>query len=502
MTTVLERPPNPGGLGAPELDERVSPSSSRIGGRRWTGFAVVLAAMIMNITDSTIVNVAAPSIQRDLTMSNSALEWIAAAYTLAIAVGLLTGGRLGDMFGRKQMMLIGLSGFVLSSAACAFAWSPESLIAARVLQGLSAAALTPQSFGLIRDIFPPAQMGKAFAALGPVIGLSTVAGPVVAGLLINADVFGTDWRALFLINLPIGVFALIVGARVLPSGTTRRAGLRLDGVGTVLMSAVAFLLVFPLVDGRSLGWPAWIFGVLAASVPVLALFVAHQRRRVRAGLTPLIEFSVLRKRSYVSGIVFVLIFFGAIVGFGLTIGLFLQLGLGFSPLKASLYTAALAVGAFLGSGIGAWAMTAVGRPILHVGLAIMGVGTAVLYFSLDASSVGIAQLAPGFAVFGFGMGMIFVPLFSIIIGEIDDHEVGSASGLLEALQQLGASLGVAVLATLFFGAIKLEDGGPVAARAAGRHLAAAQDTLLVTLVLIAVAFAVGWLLPRRARAMH
>ena len=269
------------------------------------------------------------------------------------------------------------------------------------------------------------------------------------------------------------------------------------------MAVVGFLIVFPLVDGRALGWPVWIFGVLAAAVPVLVVFVAQQRRRTRNGRTSLIEFSVLRKRSYVSGIVFVLVFFGAIVGFSLTIGLFLQIGLGFDALKASLYLAAMAVGAFMGSGVGAWAATAVGRPILHIGLAIMGVGTAVLYFSLRAAdAVGLAQLAPGLAVFGFGMGMIFVPLFSIIVGEIDDHEVGSASGLLEALQQLGASLGVAVLATLFFGKIKLEDGGPAAARSAGRHLVAAQDTLLITLVLIAVAFAIGWLLPRRAREMH
>jgi len=496
MTTVLERPTDLGAV--------VSRAPARLRQPTWSGFAVVLAAMIMNITDSTIVNVAAPSIQRDLSMSTSALEWIAAAYTLAIAVGLLTGGRLGDMFGRKRMLMIGLTGFVLSSAACAFAWSSESLIAARVIQGLSAAALTPQCFGLIRDIFPPAQMGKAFAALGPVIGLSTVAGPVVAGLLIKADLFGTDWRALFLINLPVGAFALLVGARVLPSGAPRRNGLRLDVTGTMLMALASFLIVFPLVDGRSLGWPAWIFGLLAAAVPVLIAFGMQQRRRIRRDRSPLIELSVLRKRSYVSGIVFVLVFFGTVVGFGLTVGLFLQVGLGYSPMTAGLYSAGLAVGAFLGSGVGAWAATAVGRPILHIGLAIMAAGTAVLYFSLRAveGGVGVGVVAPGLAVFGFGMGMIFVPLFSIIMGEIDDHEVGSASGLLESLQQLGASLGVAVLATLFFGKIRLEDGGPAAARAAGRQLVAAQDTLLVTLVLIAVAFAVGWLLPRRARTSH
>jgi EmrB/QacA subfamily drug resistance transporter len=471
--------------------------------RAWTGFAVVLTAMIMNLLDSTIVNVAAPSIQRDLGMSSSALVWIAAAYTLAIAVGLMTGGRLGDKFGRKRMLMIGLTGFVVASAACAFAWSPGSLIAARVVQGLSAAMLTPQAFGLIRDLFPPAQMSKAFAALGPVIGLSTVAGPIVAGLLLKANLFGTDWRALFLINLPLGFFALIVGGRVLPARPASHGQVRLDLAGTALLAAAAFLLVFPLVDGRALGWPTWIFGVLAAAVPLLAVFVVHQRRRLAAGRTPLVEFSVLRKRSYVSGVVFVLVFFASVVGFSLATGLFLQIGLGFTPIHASLLLAAMAAGAFIGSGVGAWAATAVGRPILHIGLGIMGVGTLVLYLSLHAvhESVGAFTLIPGLAVFGIGMGMIFVPLFSIIMGEIGDHEVGSASGLLESSQQLGASLGVAVLATLFFSALSA-GGGPHPATAVPGSLLAAERTLLVTLVMIAVAFALGWLLPRRARQMH
>jgi EmrB/QacA subfamily drug resistance transporter len=470
----------------------------------WTGFAVVLAAMIMNLLDSTIVNVAAPSIQRDLGMSSSALEWIAAAYTLAIAVGLMTGGRLGDMFGRKRMLMIGLTGFVLASAACALAWSPGALIAARVLQGLSAALLTPQAFGLIRDLFPPAQMNKAFAALGPVIGLSTVAGPIVAGLLLRANLFGSHWRALFLINLPLGAFALVAGARVLPSRSVSQSRVRLDGVGTALLAAVSFVLVFPLVDGRTLGWPAWIFAVLAAAVPLLAAFVVHQRYRVRAGRTPLVELSVLRKRSYVSGVVFVLVFFAAIVGFSLTIGLFLQIGLGFTPIHASFLLAAMAAGAFAGSGVGAWAATAVGRPILHIGLSIMAIGAVVLDLSLHAvhAVVGPLALIPGLAVFGIGMGMIFVPLFSIIMGEIGDHEVGSASGLLESSQQLGASLGVAILATLFFSTIAAGHGAPRAAMAASSGLLAAERTLLVTLLLIAVAFAAGWLLPRRARQAY
>ena len=469
----------------------------------WAGFSVILSALVLNILDSTIVNVAAPSIQRDLSMSTSALEWVAAAYTLALAVGLMGGARLGDMFGRKRMLMIGLVGFVASSAFCSVAWSGGVLVGSRAAQGLAAALMVPQCFGLIRDVFPGAQMGKAFAALGPVIGLSTVLGPVVAGLLMKADLFGTDWRALFLINLPVGVFAIVFGSRVLPSNPPAHAGLRLDGVGTALLAVASFLLVFPLVDGRTQGWPAWMFVLLAAAAPVLGAFVVHQRARLRRGRSPLVEVTVLRKRSYVSGIVFTLVFFGSIVGFSLTTGLFLQIGLGFTPMHAALYLAAMAVGAFVGSGVGAWAATAVGRPILHVGLTIMAIGSVVLYLSLRASGgdVGLLTLAPGLFLFGTGMGMIFVPLFSIIMGEVDDHEVGSATGLLESLQQLGASLGVAILGTLFFDRLALEQGGPVAAMTSGRHLVAAEDTLLVLVGLIGVAWVIGWLLPRRAREL-
>ena len=266
------------------------------------------------------------------------------------------------------------------------------------------------------------------------------------------------------------------------------------------MAAVSFLIVFPLVEGRTLGWPVWLVGVVAAALPLLA--GRRQRGRIARGETPLVELSVLRKRSYVSGVVFTLVFFGSIVGFSLTTGLFLQIGLGMTPMRAALYLAGFAVGAFFGSGVGAWATTAIGRPILHVGLAIMAAGTIVLYLSMrSAETVGWLQLVPGMVVYGLGMGMIFVPLFSIIMGEIEDHEVGSASGMLESLQQLGASLGVASLATLFFATIKLEDGGPTAAALAGRHLLAVEHTLLASLVLIAVAFAIGFLLPKRAREM-
>lgn len=471
---------------------------------QWVGFAVILSAMILNILDSTILNIAGHSIAADLSMSTSALEWVAAGYTLALAVGLMTGARLGDLFGRRRILMIGLAGFVGTSIVASLAWSGEALVAARVAQGLSAALMIPQTFGLIRDLFPPQHIGKAFAAFGPAIGLSTVLGPVVAGLLTKLDLFGTDWRILFWINVPIGVFAIVVGLRVLPEGRTTRPGLRLDIVGTLLFAAAGFALVFPLVDGRTLGWPTWAWGVMALAVPLLGAFVMQQRARLAAGRSPLVEVSVLRKRSYVSGVVFTLFFFGSVVAIGLVMGMFLQIGLGYSPMRSALYLAALAIGAFFGAGVGAWAATAVGRPILHVGLTIMAVGTIVLWASLRAAAydVGLWSLAPGLSVFGLGMGMIFVPLFSIIMGEIEDHEVGSAAGLLESFQQLGASLGVAALGTLFFNTLDVESGGSAAAVADGRHLAAVDHTLLALLGVLVIAWVLGWFLPKKARVDH
>src|SRR5215218_10063029 len=277
MTTqTLERP------AAVAIDEKTGTD------RKWIGFAVILSAMILNILDSTILNVAASSIQSDLSLSASALEWIAASYTLAIAVGLLAGGRLGDAFGRKRMLMAGLVGFVASSVLCSVAWSPETLIGGRVFQGLAAALMIPQTFGLIRDVFGPAEIGKAFAAFGPAIGLSTVLGPVVAGLLIQLDAFGTDWRSLFLLNVPVGLFAIVVGRRVLPDSEPAHRGARLDWVGLALTAAVSFLVVFPLVEGRSLGWPVWLVAVAAAAVPLLAVVGKRQQGRVARGQTPLV----------------------------------------------------------------------------------------------------------------------------------------------------------------------------------------------------------------------
>jgi EmrB/QacA subfamily drug resistance transporter len=471
--------------------------------RPWLGFFAVLAAILLNLLDSTIVNVAAPSIRAELGGSYSGLQWIAAAYTLALAVGLLTGGRLGDTYGRRRILLVGVIGFVATSVACAAATTIGVLIVARVLQGLFGAVMIPQGFGLIRDLFPPQHISKAYAALGPVIGLSTIVGPIVAGLLVDANLFGLGWRTIFAINVPLGAFAIVAGRIALPGRSTDEADVqrrRLDVRGVILAGVGVFLLVFPLVQGRELGWPVWSLTMLAGSVPVLGAFARYQLRRRERGDTPLVELSVFAKRSYASGVAFVVVFFGAVVGFSLAVGLFLQLGLGFSPTRASLTMAAWAVGAFLGSGFSATMMAKLGRRILHIGLSTMAVGMVVLYavFSYAGASVGSGQLFVPLLVFGAGMGMIFVPIFDIIMGDIEDREVGSASSLLESIQQLGASLGVAVLGTVFFA-----DAGPTNAYGlldAASAVDAARVVVLLALALTAAAIGLVFLLPHKARA--
>jgi MFS family permease len=407
------------------------------------------------------------------------------------------------MYGRKRMLMIGVVGFLATSIACAAAASIETLIVARVMQGLFGAVMIPQGFGLIRDLFPPRDIGKAFAALGPVIGLSTILGPVVAGLLIDADLFGMGWRMIFAINVPLGAFALVAGRIALPDASTGQTAARprqLDVRGVLLAGVGMFMLVFPLVQGRELGWPTWSVAVLAGSIPVLGVFAAYQLRRRQRGDTPLVELTVFTKRSYTSGVIFVVVFFGAVVGFSLAVGLFLQLGLGYSPTRASLTMAAWAIGAFLGSGFSATMMAKLGRRILHIGLSMMGVGVGAVYLVFEhvGAAVGSWDLALPLVVFGTGMGMIFVPLFDIIMGDVEDREVGSASGLLEAIQQLGASLGIAVLGTVFFGVAGSSSGhgrlDPVTT------VDAAELVALLTLALTAASFALGFLLPRKARA--
>lgn len=491
MTAVLEAPT------ASHTDAPAEAEPARYRWR-WLAYTAVLAATVMDLLDSTVVGVAAPAIQADLGGSYASLQWMGAGYTMALAVLLLIGGRLGDLFGRKRMLLVGVGGFVLASLACGLAATPEMLIVFRVLQGALSAVMIPQGFGLIRDLFPPSEMAKAWGVFGPIMGLSAMLGPIMGGGLVDADLLGTGWRSIFLINLPVGVFAFVVAAKYLPSSRPAQGTgpKRLDLGGVLLAGVGTFMLVYPLVQGRELGWPAWTLVVLVASIAVLAAFGVHQVRRKRAGKPALIETSVFARRSYLSGVLFAVFFFAAMGGMFI-VGIFLQLGLAYSPMEASLTMAPWAFGAMVGSGFGGALMHKLGRRILHIGLALMGVGVATMYLVYTTAGLDIDGwdfIVPNL-VGGVGMGMIFVPLFDIILGEVADHEVGSATGALGSFEQLGISLGVAVIGTVFFSLL----GGHGAGAHLTQALAGAEWASVVTFGLIVAAFLVGFLLPKKAR---
>jgi EmrB/QacA subfamily drug resistance transporter len=467
--------------------------------RKWLGLTAILAATLMDLLDATVLNIAGPAIHRSLGGSTAALQWFSAAYTLALASGLLVGGRLGDMVGRRRMLLGSAVGFTAASVACAFAWSPASLIGARAVQGLIAAMMVPQTFGLIKELFPGRETSKAFGVIGPAIGLSTILGPVVAGALVDANLLGTGWRAIFLINVLLGGYTVLVGRRALPAAEPTARGTRLDLTGALFGGGAMTLLIYPLIEGRESGWPAWSFALMGASVPMLALFALRQRALGRGG-SPLIDLGVFRNRSYTSGLVFILAFFGVVVGFSLGLGLFLQLGLGYSAMHASLTATSMAVGAFVGSALSAVLGAKLGRRILHLGLAVMGVGTVGFLLVLGSAGAGVSgwDMTGPLAVYGLGMGAIFVPLFDLILGDVRMDQLGSASGVLECVQQFGAALGVAVLGTVFFNAFGAH--APAAAPASAVHAALLVGG--ISLGLTALAFLLVFLLPRHGQQGH
>ncbi|MFG1943063.1 DHA2 family efflux MFS transporter permease subunit [Nonomuraea sp. NPDC048826] len=419
---------------------------------RWVALLVILTAEVMDLLDALVTTIAAPTIRADLGGSASLVQWLTAGYTLAMAVGLITGGRLGDLFGRKRMFVAGAVGFTVASLLCGVAMSPEMLIASRVLQGLCGAVMLPQGLGLIKEMFQADELGKAFGMFGPFMTLGAVGGPLLGGWLVDADLFGTGWRMIFLINLPIGLAAVAGALRFLPE-TRSSDATRLDLVGVLLVSAASVLLVFPLIQGHELGWPAWTFVSMGASLVVFALFARYEVARARSGRDPLVTPGLFRKRAFTGGLAAGLAFFSALVGFSLVFTLYVQLGLGYSPLQAGLAALPQALGSVAGFGLAmAGLQEKLGRGALQIGTGAMAAGAAALALTvhLAGTDVTVWQLVPALALVGIGMGLAMAPFFDIVLAGVEPHESGSASGTLTAIQQLGGALGTAVLGTVFF----------------------------------------------------
>jgi EmrB/QacA subfamily drug resistance transporter len=454
---------------------------------------VVFIADLMDLLDSTVANLAGPSIRADLGGDETTLQWVLAAYTVTFALGLVTAGRLGDLVGRRRLFLIGMAGFTVSSLACGLAPGVEWLITARAAQGVFGSLMIPQGFALLTVVFPPDKLRQAFVPFGPLMGLASVGGPILAGWLLHVNPFGSQWRSIFLINVPIGIAAWALSWRFLPHHTGEDRNTRLDVVGVALLTLASGLLIIPLVEGRELGWPAWTYVMMGASVVVLTLFVVSERRSTHPVITP----SLFHKRSFVVGLVIVGGFFAAQNGFLLAFNLLLQLGMHWTPLQSGLALIPWALGSAVGVGLaGAVLVAKLGRATLQLGLGSAAMGAIALCWTIAGwhDQLTMVTLAPALLAIGFGTGLVGVPIFEYVLGNAAGEEVGTGSGMLNAVQQFASAIGFAALGTVFFATAN--HGGPRAYDDAGVLVSALAAALfLITLLLVG-------LLPRQPREAH
>ncbi|GGQ36053.1 EmrB/QacA subfamily drug resistance transporter [Actinomadura coerulea] len=437
---------------------------------------VLLTGIFITTLDFFIVNVAIPDIQTDLRAGATAIQWVVAGFGLALGSGLITSGRLGDLAGRRRMYALGLAVFTAASLACGLAPSPGTLIAARVVQGLAAALLMPQVLGIINGVFTGEARAKAFTAYGLAMGLGGVFGQLIGGVLIQADLFGTGWRSIFLINVPVGVVTLALVRRTVPP-QPRTTGTRLDVTGTVLVTLGLVALVLPLIEGRRLGWPAWTWASLAASAVLLAAFVVSQRR----SSAPLVSPTLFREPAFRAGSGLALVYTLAMASFFLYLALYLQQGRGLSALESGLLFVALGAGYFAASTRATAIAARLGRQVLALGAAVQAAGCLLL---LAATGHAIGWLIPGLALVGAGMGFVLAPLSALVLAGVTDRHAASAAGVLSTAQQVGNALGVALVGIVFYGAL-------------GEVADAFRASLFPVMAFCGVTAALAQLLPRR-----
>ncbi|WP_406443316.1 MFS transporter [Streptomyces sp. NBC_01613] len=454
---------------------------------RWAVLAVVLAADVLDLLDATITNIAAPTISRDLGGGASLVQWLGASYALALGVLLVPGGRLGDKYGRRRLFLTGLAGFVAASLACGLAPSPAFLVVARLTQGAFGALVIPQGFGILGATWPREEIGKAFSLFGPVMGLSAVGGPILAGFLVDADLAGLGWRSMFLINLLLGGAALLAAARLLPRDTGDPS-VSVDVVGSALLAGAMLGLLGGLIDGSAAGWS---LRPLALLLLGLALFAGFCHRQ-RTAAEPLIRPSLLHNRGFTSGLILGVLAFAAVAGLLYVVSLYLQQGLGRSPAGTALGLIPLSAGIVVASIACYRLIHTHGRRLVVAGLLIILAGCGCLaVLANGAAQPGSWALVPPLLLTGLGMGTCFGTVYDVTIGDIAPEEAGSASGSLNAVQQLANATGAAAVTTVYFKAV---DGGETHALLASLAVVAAAVALCLPLVR---------LLPRKAQeAQH
>jgi EmrB/QacA subfamily drug resistance transporter len=428
--------------------------------RRWKALAVCLIGGFMVLLDVSIVNVALPSIRTGLSASQSELQWVVSGYALTFGLLLVPAGRIGDVRGRRTMFVVGLGLFTLASLACGLATGSVFLVVARLIQGLAGGLLTPQISALIQQLFSGRERGTAFGLFGTTVGVSTAIGPLLGGLLIQA--FGPEhgWRWVFFINLPIGLIAMPLAWRLLPKAAGGpRHGHDYDPVGVGLLGAGIVVLLLPLVQEQQWkGGAKWLLIPLAALV--LAAFVAWEFRYTRRGKEPLVDLGLFRLRSWSFGASMITLFFAGFTPIFFVFTLFLQTGLGYSALEAGLAITPFAVGSAAAAALGGRVVHRIGRSLVAIGLVLVVigfVGTLVAVHYVPQHGTGWATLAP-MLVGGLGAGLVISPNQTLTLSEIPVQRAGTAGGLLQVGQRIGAAVGIAAVGSMFFSRVAATHG--------------------------------------------
>lgn len=459
---------------------------SRLTPRLRAILAVVLIADMLDLMDSTITNIAAPSIVTSIGGGESLIKWLGAAYALAIGVLLVVGGRLGDRYGKRRLFLIGIAGFTAASAFCGLSVSPAMIIIGRLVQGSFGALLIPQGISILMATFSPAQFPSAVSAFGPVMSISSVLGPILAGLIIQANIAGLGWRPMFLMNILLGLIGFITGIWLLPKDKGN-PNEKLDMVGSLLLGVAMFGMIYGLIEGSAEGWQSIQIIILIAGVIFLGLFALH----LRHAENPLIKPSLFGNKGFTSGLLLGLAFFAAVNGLSYLISLFFQLGLKLSPYQTALYITPMAVGIVISSLICRPLLNKLGRKLVVIGLLLTLAGAVGLAFSIlyliDGNSALIT--IPFILIVGAGMGACFSSIYEVALGDISHEEAGSASGSLSAVQQLAAAIGSALVTTLFF-RLQLKAG----------DTKAMVISVFVVASIVCLCLLLVWLLPKNAPA--
>jgi len=456
---------------------------------------VILSAMFMAMFDYFVVNVAAPSFQHDLHTTDAGLELVVGGYGFAYAAGLITGGRLGDLLGYKRMFVYGMAAFTVASLACGVATSSALLITARLVQGATAAAMVPQLLALINVIYPLHERPRAMAWFGATIGTGSVAGQVLGGVLLEADLFHWTWRPIFLVNVPIGIIAVVLAVRWLPDtrGTQRP---RFDPIGAVAIAASIGLALAPLILGRAEGWPLWTWISLIASVPTMIVAMRWESRLARAGGSPMVDLKLFKERTFSVGLALSGLMLAMFGGFMLAMTLFLQGGMHMSPVRAGLVFGPLGV-AFAVSSMLARRVTArFGSRVIAIGASFSALGLLALGVVLAArgTAVTAAELLPSMLLVGTGNGLVLPSLVGSVLAGIKSRNAGAASGMLVTSQQFGGAAGVTVLGTVFFSALGTHP-------ALGDFVSALRWVDAVDVVVVLAILGLAFMLPRKAPGM-